>query len=189
VRSRTRATGSAAIVIATMLGLAACGTVEGGPVTESGGLASTSTTTQTEGIGRVQGPLDREVAKRIGALRLDRQTGTGQLRESGAEDARTLDYRFGKEDVVVGIALWPTAGRARWYARRFASTLEADQHFRAGSEHPFDSRRGHGVLIRLTGGPDATDAIALFGGRLSATALGSKAALEQLLTLAPWGAG
>lgn len=167
-----------------------CGSEE---ATESGGLASTSSTTTDLEQPLPEGLLDDLLAERIGDLELVAEQGAGEVRRSGAIDARAVDYQPESGEAAgttVTVALWPSPGRARAYARKTAQVLESEQGFESrGSPEPFAGPQGEGTLYRLanSGGIEAAIWTA---GRVGVYALAAGAGpLETLLAQAPYGRG
>ncbi len=167
------------------LGLTACGDAQ--PI-ETGGLASTTSTTTDAELPPPEGPLDQLVAERIGPLELDQHQGAAELRQSGAEDARNLSYvaRDGS-NAVVTLARFPSPGLARKYAAQYASVLISDQGFQAeGKPRPFRGAAGSGTLLKLDDG-SGTAAAVWTTGPVFANALADGTTLETLLENAPFG--
>ncbi len=176
-----------AATIAGMLGallLAACGSDQ---PTDTGGLASTTSTT-IDAEPPPEGPLDRLVSQRIGPLELDRHEGAPEIRRIGAEDARNLDYvGDGGDSVSVTLARFPTPRLARGYAAQYASVLASDHGFEIkGKPEGFEGAAGSGKLIQLSNGKGIAAAV-WTTGPVFAAALADPSTVATVLDDAPFG--
>lgn len=185
---------TAVVAAFATLGLGACGSDEAQTTTETGGLATT--TTETSAASELppppSGPLDDLVAERIGELELEQHQGAGEVRESGAEDARDLLYLGpapSYDGASISLALWPAPQRARAYARQFAKVLDEEQGFdRRGGSTPFDGGEGEGLVLRLSDG-EGIEAAVWTTGSVFVAVLAGREQVKTVLESAPYGRG
>ncbi len=127
-------------------------------------------------------------SERIGALELDRHEGAPEIRQLGAEDARSLDYVTDDGDsATVSLARFPTPRLARSYAAQYASVLASDHGFKVqGKPEDFEGAAGSGKLIHLDDGK-GTEGAVWTTGPVFAAALADPSTLATLIEKAPFG--